>query len=227
VISSMWSKWNTRAPKLWGIKSEIHVDMGCGYHPRNPFEAEKLLGVDIISGSSLHNKLPFEYLQVTPGQEIPLASESVDSISGYDFLEHLGRGDGVTKNHFIDFMNEAYRILRPGGVMLFVTPSYPSPAVFQDPTHVNFISVKTVEYFIGEKPIANRMGYGFDGSFELVAQFWMGPFSKIFADSDSTKGWSIFQKIKAWVSLSKSRRALSCLRNPTHLVWLLKKPTTK
>ena len=222
-MNLLWSNWNTKEPKEWGIQSKVHLDMGCGYHPRNPFNAQKLIGIDIISDEILKNQSKFDYLQVTPGQRLPLKDESVDSISGFDFLEHLGRGDGTSKNQFIDFTSEAHRVLRPEGILFLVTPAFPSPAAFQDPTHVNFITVETIKYFIGANAPAKEMGYGFNGSYKLVAQFWMGPFSKIFSHADDFSNNSFLRKIMKLFTITSIRRIISGARKPTHLVWILEK----
>ena len=223
MTRAIWSKWNIKEPKFWGFESSVHVDMGCGYHPRNPFGAEKLIGMDIIPGSRIPDMQHFVYVQIESSQEIPLPDGSIDSISGFDFLEHLGRGNGSSQNEFIGFMNEAFRILRPGGLLFLVTPAFPSPAAFQDPTHVNFITVDTVKYFLGPNATAQSMGYGFKGSFKLIEQFWLGPFSKIFSSSNHFASENINKPKKDFLAINALRRMISSLRHPTHLVWLLTK----
>lgn len=223
MVRSLWFKWNTKEPKLWGFQSSVHVDMGCGYHPRNPFGAERLVGVDIIPVSSMPNRPSFEYVQIDSSREIPLPDGSVDSISGFDFLEHLNRGNGSSQNEFIGFMSEAFRLLRPGGVLFLVTPAFPSPAAFQDPTHVNFITVETVKYFLGPNAPAQSMGYGFEGSFNLIAQFWMGPFSRIFDNSNDIAAGDMPKTIRSFFAVNSLRRMIACVRKPSHLVWILTK----
>jgi hypothetical protein len=222
------SKYNTVKPNEWGVVSKVHLDMGCGASPRNPFGAESLIGVDILDPSNLEFENEFTYLKVNLDGIIPLDSESVDSISGYDFLEHLPRGSTLESNLFIKFMNESSRILRKGGVLVLVTPAYPSPAAFQDPTHVNFISENTVNYFIGVNPGASNLGYGFDGSFELLSQEWVGPLSFVWAQSpldiaDNGRKRMVFQFLRGFSSLRKARSRISSLRKPTHLLWVLQK----
>jgi hypothetical protein len=120
-------------------------------------------------------------------------------------------------------MNEAFRILRPQGMLFLITPAFPSPAAFQDPTHVNFITVETINYFLGPNAPADKLGYGFEGSFALVAQFWMGPFSQIFSSVVNSESQSVQQRIFTQLSIGALRRVASCILNPTHLVWLLQK----
>jgi hypothetical protein len=66
--------------------------MGCGSNPRNPFGAKELIGIDILAESSIEVHQDFSYIQVLPGKAFPLENESIDSISGFDFIEHLPRG---------------------------------------------------------------------------------------------------------------------------------------
>lgn len=232
MARNLWcfSKFNLQSPRSWGFKSEIHVDMGCGSNPRNPFGAEELIGVDILPDISVHSFQNFKYLQVLPGEEFPIQDESVDSISGFDFIEHLPRGSSVETNLFISFMNESSRILKRGGILLLVTPAFPSPAAFQDPTHVNFISVNTVDYFIGNQPEATKLGYGFNGSFTLVSQQWVGPFTRVWETiplmnltGQSIKPTKLKTLVRILKRLKSIRSCQSALRNPTHLLWVLQK----
>jgi SAM-dependent methyltransferase len=214
----------------WGFQSSIHLDMGCGSNARNPFNAKKLIGGDILPHSKIGELLDFEYIKLDLSGDIPLANDSIESISGFDFLEHLPRGSLIETNLFIKFMNEASRILRRGGILLLVTPAYPSPAAFQDPTHVNFISEQTVHYFVGNNPGATNLGYGFTGRFELISQEWVGPFSKVWIPrpSEGIKQSSDFLSILKqlnWIrkKLGRIRSLISSLRKPTHLLWVLRK----
>jgi len=217
-------KWNLKKPSDWGISSNVHLDMGCGASPRNPFNASKVIGVDVLSSTFFQDIQVDEYFQVSIGSPLPFQNDSLDSISGFDFLEHLNRFLVDGQNDFIFFMNEAHRVLVTGGHLLLVTPAYPSPAAFQDPTHINFITEKTVDYFLGVAPPAAKLGYGFQGSFSLVTQTWVGPFSKVFdryTENKSRKNW--FELMKYNTSLRNLRGKLSTFRNPTHLLWLLQK----
>lgn len=101
---------------------------------------------------------------------IPHPDSSFDSISAFDFLEHVPRvlstADGrSTRFPFLELMGEIHRVLKPGGRLYAVTPAYPNAEAFQDPTHVNIITDQTWLYFCGVTPLAKP--YGFTGSFEM------------------------------------------------------------
>jgi len=88
-----------------------HLDLGCGSHPRNPYEADHLYGVDIRSG--LGDNIASANLAVQP---IPFSDNYFSSVSAYDFLEHVPRLvlDVSSKTSifpFIDLMNEVWRVL--------------------------------------------------------------------------------------------------------------------
>src|SRR5947209_9058019 len=50
------------------------------------------------------------------GRSLPLASDSVDRIHSEDFIEHIDLDAGAR------FLAEAFRVLRPGGIMRLLTP---------------------------------------------------------------------------------------------------------
>jgi SAM-dependent methyltransferase len=229
-LTNVFGKFNLYPPTSWGFQSDVHLDMGCGSNPRNPFGAKELIGIDILAASSIEAHQGFNYIQVLPGKAFPLENESIDSISGFDFIEHLPRGSTLDSNLFISFMNESSRVLKKGGVLLLVTPAFPSPAAFQDPTHVNFISVKTVDYFIGSNPDGSKLGYGFTGKFQLVTQQWVGPFTRVWektpkvnALGSSTNPTFLDILIQIFSRLTLLRSCISAIRKPTHLLWVLKK----
>ena len=142
-----------------------HLDIGCGSSPRNPFDRTELYGVDIVEQSPT----TFNYKQCNVIFEaLPFEDSSFDSVSAYDFLEHVPRTTTINNQGvfpFIHVMNEAYRVLKPGGIFYAITPGYPRVEAFVDPTHVNFITNKTHTYFTSPKYKA-RM-YGFKGKFEI------------------------------------------------------------
>jgi len=155
-----------------------HLDLGCGIAPRNPFKYKELYGCDIRENPASAIELGFEYKQANLVQEpLPFPDNYFNSVSAFDFLEHVPRQfmdqHGKLINPFVDLMSEVHRVLQPGGRLIAITPAYPRPEAFQDPTHVNIITVKTHEYFTGEQPYGAI--YGFKGRFETVNMYWSAP----------------------------------------------------
>ena len=60
-------------------------------------------------------------------------------IRAFDFLEHVA--DKVA------LINELYRLLAPGGLLLSMTPSTDGRGAFQDPTHVAFYNENSFWYY--------------------------------------------------------------------------------
>lgn len=97
----------------------IKYNLGCGNIPLEGF-----IGVDIAKTPSVDivydlTKFPWKFAKTNSAEEV-YASH---------FVEHL---DGPER---IKFMEEIYRILKPGGRAMFITPYYNSIRASQDPTH--------------------------------------------------------------------------------------------
>ena len=144
------------------------LDLGCGLYPRNYFNADQVLGVDIRSGLGHHVRTAD--LAIEP---IPYESESFDFVTAHDFLEHIPRLVYVPERRhaFVELMSEIYRVLKLGGRFYSFTPAYPHSQVFQDPTHVNFITQETFPFYFDDTNCWAR-DYGFKGAFRIVHQEW-------------------------------------------------------
>ena len=161
---------NKHTPILIGTSKSL--DLGCGSLPRNPFSATETFGVDIISG------LGREIKQADLATEaIPFSNDFFDFCTAFDFIEHIPRNswkNGTGRLAFLELLNEIHRVLKPKGLFLHSTPAFPSKEAFQDPTHVNIITEDTMpHYFCEPHSLAKNLGYGFNGSFELVEQRWV------------------------------------------------------
>lgn len=150
-----------------------HLDLGCGSNPRNAYRRDQLFGVDIAPAQPPDGaKIVRANVAIEP---IPFPDSHFDSVSAYDFFEHVPqilptRDMQGTRFPFIELMNEVCRVLKSGGLLYAVTPCYPSIEAFQDPTHVNIFTDRSHVYFAGPDPVA-RM-YGFRGHFELLRSEW-------------------------------------------------------
>lgn len=185
-----------------------HLDLGCGTVPRNPYNREQIYGVDLDCSQNDNSQFKSANLFF---EKIPFDSNYFESVSAYDFIEHIPRviTNPTTYNvkfAFIDVMFEIWRVLKPGGIFFASTPFYPNPEIFVDPTHVNFITEKTHNYFCGNPPLANI--YGFRGEFKLrnIAK-WKPRGEYPFENK------KILQRIKIFQDILKRRR--------THIAWEL------
>lgn len=109
------------------------LDIGCGAskQPGNfiGMDHQALPGVDVVHS---WNDFPW-----------PFEDESVLTIVASHVVEHVNPADG----HFLRWMDEAWRILKPGGQLAITTPYAGSPGYWQDPTHCNGCSEATWFYF--------------------------------------------------------------------------------
>lgn len=186
-----------------------HLDLGCGTVPRNPYGRPHLFGVDI-------RELPSQPGVVLKAadlclQPIPFPDNYFASVSAFDYLEHVPRvlvaPDGnSTFFPFVRLMSEVWRVLAPGGRFYALTPAYPNPEAFQDPTHVNVITRATHEYFCGEAPLGAM--YGFNGRFRALRTEFV-----VHKDARVAGEFTLRQKLR--------RVKYSWQGRLTHLLWEL------
>lgn len=96
-------------------------------------------------------------------QAWPWPDSSVDEIRAHDIIEHL-----PDKIHT---MNEAWRVLKPGGVLDIEVPTTDGRGAFQDPTHVSFWNRNGFFYFEHGNPHLIRFAatYGIRCAFRIVS----------------------------------------------------------
>lgn len=114
----------------------VRLDLGSGLTPRRGFT-----GIDLTCGK---RKMDRVNLFTFPW---PWEDDSVDEVWCSHFFEHMPmyvptyvdgewKGDGVYPR--VQFMDELWRILKPGATATIVHPSAKSERAFQDPTHLGF-----------------------------------------------------------------------------------------
>ena len=117
-------------------KTGIMLDIGCGKSQRPGFvgmDKRKLPGVDIVHD---FEKFPW-----------PVKTESVITAVSSHVIEH------VKPWLMIDWMNEAWRIMKDGGQLAISMPYGYSSGFLQDPTHCNACNETTWQYFDPRFPL--------------------------------------------------------------------------
>lgn len=146
------------------------LDIGCGPHPKNPFGAAEVHGLDIRE--DLARNIRYADLAV---EGIPYSDDHFEFVSAFEFLEHVPRVIYMPMRRFpfVELMNEIWRITKPGGLFLSSTPIYPFSPAFRDPTHVNLMTHETMSIYFDSRHRGAAM-YGFRGAFDIVAQGRLG-----------------------------------------------------
>lgn len=105
----------------------VIIDLGAG-----PQKYPGSFGLDILLREGVDVICNLEH-------GIPIRSETVDFIFSAHVVEHI--------RNFIPLMEEIYRICKPGAEVWISVPYFASRAAFNDPTHVNYFTEVTWQYF--------------------------------------------------------------------------------
>jgi predicted SAM-dependent methyltransferase len=114
----------------------IKLDLGCGASKQEGFtgmDIRKLPGVDIV-----HNIEEFPW---------PIKRNACTIIIASHLVEH------IEPRYSIQFMDECWRIMTPGGTLCIATPYPGSRGYWQDPTHKQGWSEVTFQYFDPKFPL--------------------------------------------------------------------------
>lgn len=142
------NKTTKRAKKIQ-FPTPFNLDVACGQNKTPGF-----FGIDIAKTDSVDlvwdlEKFPW-----------PIPDNSVDQIVCNHYIEHT--------NDLIKFMEDLYRILKPGATALIRAPYYNSVRAWQDPTHTRVISEATFLYYNQDWLKANRLDhYGISADFDF------------------------------------------------------------
>jgi len=104
----------------------VILDIGCG-HRKAPnsicVDIRRTRGADIIAEVC----------------RPPFKDESIDEIICSEVLEHV--------DDLVKATEEVHRVLKPGGKVMIKVPHVKSLDTFRDPTHKNFFTIATMDYF--------------------------------------------------------------------------------
>ena len=161
-----------KAPKeakktgIWKDKASVRIDLGCGENKMPGaigVDFRQMRGVDVVQDLSLYpwRNIPSEVADVVtsshllehinPDSPDPRLAGLIDillekgTIDAKEIEEKIGEYRYL--GGFVRFMDEVWRILKPGGQFISTFPYSGSPGYWQDPTHVNPINHVTLTYF--------------------------------------------------------------------------------
>jgi len=166
----------------------VKVDIACGQNKREGF-----IGIDIAPAKEVdivHN------LNVYPW---PFEDNEVDEFNCSHYIEHIKHDDVLTdiksilndttsfdefKNKvldlkstdgFIKFIDEIYRILKPGGVINIVVPYVTHVRSYGDPTHTRYMHDMSFYYCNKEWRETNRLDhYDMECDFDIKFSYQIG-----------------------------------------------------
>jgi SAM-dependent methyltransferase len=126
------------------------LNLGCGRDHREGF-----LNIDSIDGIGADlvwdlNRTPY-----------PLPEGQFDEILALDVVEHL--------EDVMRFMEESWRLLRPGGEIRITTPHFSSANSFRDPTHRWHLGYFSFDYLASDHALAHYTRARFEIVDRLVA----------------------------------------------------------
>lgn len=109
-------------------QGDVNINLGAGTAP-----LEGYINVDLYTP---------KYADVIADLEKPLPFDDgfADLIIADNVFEHI--------KNILDLNRECLRILKPGGVLAVRVPYFKSKFAFVDPTHVNFYTLNSYDYFI-------------------------------------------------------------------------------
>lgn len=123
-MSSKSKKNKIRARKEKKAPEPVRIDIGCGKNKKEGFKGldrRKFDGVDIV-----HDVTDYPW---------PFKTSSVDEVHCSHFLEHLNHSSESPQR--VQFMNELFRVLKPGGKATIITPHWCSNRAYGDFTHAD------------------------------------------------------------------------------------------
>lgn len=147
------------------MEKELKLDIACGNNKKEGFT-----GVDIMETQSVdivHDLTKYPW---------PFEDNSVDEIHCSHYIEHVPHViEGEDKRDgLIQFMDEIYRILKPGCKATLIAPYYKSERAFGDPTHVRYIGDLSFPYYNKEWRDVNKLShYNINCDFDIKASYYI------------------------------------------------------
>jgi O-antigen chain-terminating methyltransferase len=165
--------------KIGTLESPI-LDVGCGRGEWLELLREcgyEASGIDI--SKVMIEQCQFRGLETREGDAISylqgLPNASLGAVTGFHIIEHIPLAS------LIKLFDEAVRVLRPGGLIIFETPNPRNVLVgsgdfYRDPTHLNPIHPDTISYIATLKGFINSESYFFE---EKESRVELLPSSKV------------------------------------------------
>lgn len=130
-------------------------------------------------GAGLKRLSGYLHVDVVPGEGIdcvhdlsirpwPWPDDSADVIVAEDVVEHL-------EIHLIKFLDEAWRVMKPGGELFVRTPHHRGESSFIDPTHQWHLHEQSFEYVDPDKSWGKTFPHYTSRKWRIVSLGVRGP----------------------------------------------------
>lgn len=154
----------------------------------------------VMAGYQSVDRSPPADILADLGKRWPWDDSSVAAIYAKDIFEHLDNveaGFGGQRGQ-IWAMNEAHRVLRPGGMLELIVPTVSGPGAFQDSTHINYWTKNQRFYYCAERKSGQWEPWPewtrFHKAYGITALFGVHTWEHVNYCEDS---WKVFAKLEA------------------------------
>lgn len=153
IAEQSWQNYRNHMHKIllrWTENNKtLALDLGGRFNPAEGMKTvDRFPPCDFMLDLSLNNQFGWG----------AIPTNSVGYIRAFDFVEHM--------KDPIQFMNQVYRVLAPGGWLRIAVPSTDGRGAFQDPTHVSFWNLNSFWYYANEQ-YAKYIQPNFLGRFQI------------------------------------------------------------
>lgn len=137
----------------------IKINLGAGSRPTEGFV--NVDHIDLEGIDKVHNLMEFPY---------PFEDGVADEIHAVDVVEHLDNYTDDKRPSVVAFVEEAWRILQPGGVLYMQMPGWKADFLWIDPTHVRGFDIQSFDFFDPTKPFGKSTGFYSKCKFSVKAE---------------------------------------------------------
>lgn len=119
------------------------LELGCGVRPspRATVRHDRIKHSDHVDVAHDLDLLPW-----------PFADAQYDEVMAFDVMEHL-------KLDIADWLDECWRILKPGGRLYLRLPAWDNPVSWRDPTHRKVYHLETFDYWCPGRELHENYGW--------------------------------------------------------------------
>lgn len=142
---------------MLSAKTKLHL--GCGTEILPDYINSDI--VDLPGVDKVWNVMYFPW---------PWDDLSMDEIRAKDLIEHLPTHTNDYKSTYIQFIEEAYRILKPGGLLWIQTPGWRADFCWIDFSHVRPFDVRSFDFLDSSTDFGRSTGFYTHAKFKVKAQ---------------------------------------------------------